>query len=100
MGPYILDFYCLSLRLAVEVDGFAHDNSVQVRHDQRRDAFLAEHNVAVLRVPAAHVLRGEGLGGVLLALAAAAAVPPSGSLRSPPPPPAGEEPLIDLGGSS
>jgi very-short-patch-repair endonuclease len=29
IGPYILDFYCLSARLAIEVDGFAHDNAVQ-----------------------------------------------------------------------
>src|SRR5215204_4686622 len=61
IGPDILDFYCPSVRLAVEVDGFAHDNAAQVRHDHRRDAFLAERGVRVLRIAAADVLRDERL---------------------------------------
>jgi hypothetical protein len=36
VGPYILDFYCPSARLAIEVDGSAHDAAAQVRHDERR----------------------------------------------------------------
>src|SRR5437870_13607423 len=57
IGPYILDFYCPSARLVVEVDGAAHDSAAQVRHDARRDAFLAENGVRVLRIAAAEVLR-------------------------------------------
>jgi very-short-patch-repair endonuclease len=86
IGPYILDFYCPSARLAVEVDGLSHDNAAQVRHDEKREAWLAERGVTVLRVRAGDVLRDERLEGVLLAIERAAAAAPSGSLRAPPPP--------------
>jgi very-short-patch-repair endonuclease len=94
IGPYILDFYCASARLAVEVDGLAHDSAAQVLHDERRAAFLAERGVNVMRVAARDVLKDTSLEGVLLAIEQAAAVPsslqaPSGSLRSPPPPRSG-----------
>jgi very-short-patch-repair endonuclease len=97
MGPYILDFYCPSAGLAVEVDGSVHDSISQVRHDQRRDAFLASHGVTVLRIAASDVLRDERLEGVLLKIGDAAAAAPSGSRRSPPPPHAGEDPVTDVG---
>jgi very-short-patch-repair endonuclease len=89
IGPYILDFYCPSARLAVEVDGSAHDTAARVRHDARRQAWLAQRGIAVLRVRAGDVLRDERLEGVLLAIEQAAVCAPSGSLRSPPPPQCG-----------
>jgi very-short-patch-repair endonuclease len=84
--PYILDFYCPSLRLAVEVDGFAHDNAVAMRHDISRDGWLAKRGVRVLRVSAREILRDEALEGVLLQIEQAAGAAPSVSLRSPPRP--------------
>jgi very-short-patch-repair endonuclease len=84
VGPYVLDFYCPTARLAVEVDGMAHDNAAQVRHDQRRQEWLANKGVRVLRIRASDVLRDEALEGVLRIIEQSAA--PSGSLRSPPPP--------------
>jgi very-short-patch-repair endonuclease len=54
LGPYILDFFCFEASLAVEVDGdFQHED--KAAYDERRDAYLAEHGVKVLRVPAAAV---------------------------------------------
>ncbi len=47
--PYILDFYCNELRLAIEVDGGHHTNSEIRRYDQRRTAFLEENGIRVLR---------------------------------------------------
>lgn len=86
-GPYILDFYCAAARLAVEIDGMAHDAVVQVQHDERRRQWLAESGIAVLRIVASDVLRDDKLEGVLIAIEqAAAAGAPSVSLRSPPPP--------------
>ncbi len=82
IGPYILDFYCTSARLAIEVDGMVHDAAAQVRHDERRQAWLAQKGVSVLRVRANDVLRDENLEGVLLAIEHAAVVAPS----APPPP--------------
>ena len=86
LGPYIIDFYCPSARLAVEVDGFAHDTDAQAHHDERRQAWLARRGVTVLRIRAGDVLHDGRLEGVLLAIEQAAAAAPSGSLRSPPPP--------------
>src|SRR5262249_17073173 len=90
IGPYFFGFFCPSWHLAVEVDGLAHDNAAQVQHDARRQTWLAEQGINVLRVTAADVLRN--LEGVLLTIGEAAAASgslhapaPSGSLRSPPP---------------
>ncbi len=89
IGPYILDFYCPAAGLAIEVDGFAHDAAAQVRHDARRDAFLAGRGIRVLRIAASDVLRDERLEGALIAIERAATAAPSGSLLSPPPPQSG-----------
>ncbi|HTV33601.1 MAG TPA: endonuclease domain-containing protein [Methylocella sp.] len=89
IGPYILDFYCPSAHLAVEVDGIAHDTAAQIRHDRNRDAWLARRGIQVLRVVASDVLRDERLEEALLTIEQRAATAPSGSLCSPPPPPGG-----------
>nr|WP_307003116.1 DUF559 domain-containing protein [Sphingomonas sp. SORGH_AS_0879] len=54
---YVLDFYCPAARLAVEVDGEVHGRGNRPERDTRRDAFLGEHGVAVLHIPARDVLR-------------------------------------------
>ena len=41
----------------VEVDGAAHDQPDQLRHDERRAAWLAAAGVCVLRVTAADISR-------------------------------------------
>jgi very-short-patch-repair endonuclease len=86
IGPYILDFYSASARLAIEVDGSVHDAAAQVSHDERRQAWLAQKRVTVLRVRANDVLRDENLEGVLLAIEHAAVAAPSGARAAPPPP--------------
>ena len=47
--PYILDFYCHEQKLAVELDGGQHNEEAGRRRDARRDAYLAEHGIRVLR---------------------------------------------------
>ncbi len=56
-GPYVLDFYCPELALAIEVDGSQHGKMRGRKHDQERDAYLARHGVMVLRYWTADVLR-------------------------------------------
>ena len=51
-GHYVLDFYCAAVRLAIEVDGFAHDNANAANRDERRSEFLRSQRIATLRVPA------------------------------------------------
>jgi very-short-patch-repair endonuclease len=55
-GIYVLDFYCAAARLAIEIDGSAHDGHLAARADARRGAFLRSQQVATLRVPASEVL--------------------------------------------
>jgi very-short-patch-repair endonuclease len=55
-GQYVLDFYCASARLAIEVDGEAHGRGDRPGRDARRDAWLARENVHVLRIPAKVIL--------------------------------------------
>ena len=56
-GPYVLDFYCAAARLAIEVDGEAHNRGYQPGRDVERDAFMARHGVETLRIPAVELYR-------------------------------------------
>ena len=51
MGPYILDFYCPSEKLCIEIDGAHHNTEEQQQHDIARNAFLTTQGIRVLRVP-------------------------------------------------
>ena len=57
MGPYVIDFYCDAAKLAVEVDGSSHHFGDRPVRDARRDAWLREQGIAVLRLPARLILR-------------------------------------------
>jgi very-short-patch-repair endonuclease len=46
---YIVDFYCHSAGLVIEVDGPVHES--QAEFDAERDACLASRGLAVLRIP-------------------------------------------------
>ena len=56
VGSYILDFYCARMKLAIEVDGFAHDTGGRPQRDEARTAWLNEHGIEVLRIPAKDIL--------------------------------------------
>ena len=56
IGPYVVDFCCLSERFVVEVDGSAHDTIDRAKFDARRISFLKENGFRVLRVNASRVL--------------------------------------------
>jgi len=53
----VLDFYCVKVRLAVEIDGQSHDLGNRPQRDARRDAWLQESGVTVVRIPAADLMR-------------------------------------------
>jgi very-short-patch-repair endonuclease len=48
-GPYILDFYCPSLRLCIELDGSIHNILEVHQKDEDRTAFLKQNRINVLR---------------------------------------------------
>lgn len=56
-GPYALDFFCASTKLAIEVDGQAHDTDERAAKDRARDAWVASRGVRTIRIPAVDVLR-------------------------------------------
>jgi len=65
-GIYVLDFYCASLRLAIEVDGFAHDSARAAKADAARWHFLRSQGIATTRIPARTIM--EDLPAVVMRL--------------------------------
>ncbi|WP_232090902.1 endonuclease domain-containing protein [Sphingomonas sp. HMP9] len=55
-GPYVLDFYCAPARLAIEVDGEAHNHGDRPERDATRDAWLIAQNIHVLHYSAREML--------------------------------------------
>lgn len=56
IGSYILDFYCPSAKLGIEVDGMAHDMGNRPERDERRDWALSQEGVETIRISAQEVL--------------------------------------------
>ena len=54
LGPYVLDFVCLSPKIGIEIDGCQHLE--QIAYDERRSAWLAAQGFRVLRFWANEVL--------------------------------------------
>ncbi|HSQ66398.1 MAG TPA: DUF559 domain-containing protein [Polyangiaceae bacterium] len=69
VGPFYVDFICLTLRLVIEVDGAVHDEAGVAFADARRQAALEGLGLRVLRVSAQEV--EQDLGGVLRKIRAA-----------------------------
>ena len=49
IGNYIVDFYCASAKLVIEVDGSQHYDPQKIEYDQKRTTYLEEQGLAVLR---------------------------------------------------
>ena len=50
VGPYILDFYCPSEKLAIELDGSWHDDILRMDYDHERTRFLNARGIRVVRI--------------------------------------------------
>lgn len=48
-GPYILDFYCPSENLCIEMDGDPHGDYVKIEKDEIRDDYLKGNGIKVVR---------------------------------------------------
>ena len=66
VDPYILDFACVPLRLAIELDGATHSSVEEREHDERRLAFLEAHGWGVVRFWNAEVY--DNLDGVIASI--------------------------------
>lgn len=49
IGPYVVDFYCPELRLAIEIDGDSHYEKGADIYDQKRQQFIERRNIRFLR---------------------------------------------------
>lgn len=49
VGPYILDFYCPKLRLAIELDGAQHTKDETRIYDKERSEYLETEDIRVIR---------------------------------------------------
>ena len=84
IGPYALDFACIRARLAIEVDGEAHERGNRLARDDVRDAWVLKHGFQTLRIPAVDVLKK--MEGVIIAIveacrARAKPIPPRNECR-------------------
>lgn len=63
VGYYVLDFYCPSEKLCIELDGAGHFTIAGARHDTERTEYLENLNIRVVRFENCEVF--ENLEGVL-----------------------------------
>ncbi len=49
IGNYIVDFYCASAKLVIEVDGSQHYEEKGIISDVERDNYLSEHGYSIVR---------------------------------------------------
>ncbi len=92
-GEYVLDFYCTRARLAIEVDGEAHERGDRPGRDAHRDTWLRSKGVRVVRYSSKQVLTNlEGVLRQIIALTVerhrnfeAHRQPPPPSPSAPPP---------------
>lgn len=58
VGAYILDFYCPTLKLAIELDGGQHGMPEALAYDEARTKYLNELGIEVMRFWNADVIKG------------------------------------------
>jgi very-short-patch-repair endonuclease len=49
VGKFVVDFYCPSLQLAIELDGEPHAGLINIARDAERDDWLKQQGVTVFR---------------------------------------------------
>ena len=86
-GSFVLDFVCLSARLAIEVDGEAHSRGSNPHRDGVRDEWLMNQGYRTLRIAARDVL--GNMEGVIALIVDACQ--PLHQVSLGPPPRSGEE---------
>lgn len=63
VGPYIVDFYCPRLKLAIEIDGPTHFTKQAKRYDLQRQRYIESFGIRFLRVTNLDVY--ENIEGVI-----------------------------------
>ena len=87
----MLDFFCMSARVAVEVDGAGHEMGTAPQRDARRDRWLNDQGVRVVRIPAGDVMQGPKAATKMIVTICAEQDPSTAACGDGPPPRSGEE---------
>jgi len=58
---YIVDFYCSSDKLIIELDGNPHGEYIQIQKDEKRDKFFEDKGYKLLRFENRFVFQNPGL---------------------------------------
>jgi very-short-patch-repair endonuclease len=89
-GSFVLDFFCVEKKLAIEIDGEAHERGDRPQHDVVRDAWVLANGVRTCRIPAKDVLTNlEGVVRYIVGVAGGEL--PLHQPAAGPPPLAGED---------
>ncbi len=64
VGPYVIDFYCPAIKLAIEVDGPSHIG--QEAYDRERQNYIEQFGIRFLRVTNRDVYKN--ISGVIKAI--------------------------------
>ena len=92
MSSYILDFYCGSVKLAVELDGSQHYEHEAIEYNKVRTNFLESLGIQVMRFTNVDIEKSfEGVCNVIANKVSA--------LLGQPPPSADGTPFVSEGGS-
>jgi len=65
-GPYILDFFSVKIKLNIEADGSQHYENQGMKKDKRRNKYLKENGITVLRFSDREIL--QNIDGVMQAI--------------------------------
>ena len=57
LGRYIVDFYCPSAKIVIELDGSQHYEPMGIEKDTERTIYLQQYEVCVIRIPNNEVMR-------------------------------------------
>ncbi|HSX25190.1 MAG TPA: endonuclease domain-containing protein [Candidatus Andersenbacteria bacterium] len=57
IGPYITDFYCVELKLVIEIDGDSHFTDEAQAYDKERTEYFNECEIRVLRFTNTEVMK-------------------------------------------
>ncbi|MBU0577217.1 endonuclease domain-containing protein [Patescibacteria group bacterium] len=49
IGPFVVDFYCPKLKLAIEADGDSHFSEEAYRYDKKRQTYIERYKIKFLR---------------------------------------------------
>ena len=49
IGPYFVDFYCVEVKVAVEIDGVSHDSEAAEIRDRKRGQYMESMGIVTIR---------------------------------------------------